>query len=62
MTWSELKLLLEDMSKTGHSCLTGTPAVRVTVVFDNEEYYLDLAESLTTGKLTFVPCMVSKED
>jgi hypothetical protein len=54
----ELFLLLESMAKAKHTSLCDTPAQRVSVNMGDQEYYLDLVESMTTGKLMFVLPMV----
>lgn len=55
MTWRELLALLNNMSNVEHTSLDE----RVTFLFDNEEYYVDLVESLSSGTvvltITFGP-------
>lgn len=62
MTWMELYLLLQSMVKAEHTSLTGTPSSKVTVIIDNEEFYLDLFESMTTGKICFVHAQMYAEE
>lgn len=62
MTWMELFLLLESMKKAKHTSLCDTPAQFVTVIMNESEYKLDLHESMTTGKLVFIPIMYDEEE
>lgn len=63
MTWMELFLLLKSMAEAKHTSLCDTPAEKVSVIVDNEEFYLDLIESMTTGKLHFLRAyMFTEED
>lgn len=58
MTWGQLLLLLQDMSKVNHTAMDKA----VTVIIDQEEWYLDLAESLSTGEVVFVSPFGSGEN
>jgi hypothetical protein len=54
MTWMDLFLLLEGMKNINHTSLCDTPAQRVTINMGEQEYFIDLVESMTTGKLMLV--------
>jgi len=62
MTWMDLHLLLQSMVKAEHTSLCGTPASLVSVIIDNEEFYLDLFESMSTGKICFVRATMYAEE
>jgi hypothetical protein len=50
-------------TESKHTSLCGTPSEKVSIIIDNEEFYIDLFESMTTGKLHFVHAfMYSEED
>lgn len=59
MLWTELLALLESM-KDKHTSFTDEE--RVSVIVDNEEFYVDLFESLTTGKIHLVLATMYVED
>lgn len=58
MTWEELLLLLSSMKEQNHSAMEEL----VTVLWDNQEYYVDLTESLTKGSLCFIPLQTTEKD
>lgn len=53
LTYLDLYHLLQSMEKEQHSAMTD--AQRVAVLFDNELYYVDIAESLVHGTLVLIP-------
>lgn len=57
MTYAELFLLLKSAEEHNHSSFND----KVTVLFDNYEYYVDLVESLTSGRLVLAPVQEEEE-
>lgn len=58
MTYRELLLLLESFRTSNHISIDE----RVTLLWENEEYYIDIVESLTDGKVMLVPKLLSDID
>lgn len=58
MTWDQLLLLLTSFKEQKHSAMDDC----VTILWDNTEYYVDIAESLTKGSLILIPIQAQDED
>lgn len=58
MTYRELLLLLESFRTSNHVSIDE----RVTLLWNNEEYYLDIVESLTDGRVILIPKLLSDID
>ncbi len=57
MTYRDLLLLLESVRSSNHLSIDE----RVTLLWENEEYYIDIVESLTTGELMLVPKLMTED-
>lgn len=49
MTWEGLFVVLQSMQAANHTSLKD----RVTVIFGEDSYYIDIYESLTSGQVCF---------
>lgn len=58
MTYRELLLLLESFRTSNHVSIDE----RVTLLWDNDEYYIDIVESLTDGRVMLIPKLLSDID
>jgi hypothetical protein len=57
MTYNDLFLLLENMHNVKHISMDD----RVTILWDNEEYFVDLSESLTNGRVVLIPAVLDPD-
>ena len=58
MLWNDLLKLIQSMEDAGHTSMDQ----KVTIIVDNEEYCIDIFESLTTGNVCFVLATMFEED
>lgn len=57
MTYRELLLLLKSFETSNHISIDE----RVTLLWENEEYYIDIVESLTDGRVMLVPKLITED-